>query len=246
MDAYMRLASAVADAALDSIRADGESAGRAAGSWVIDGNSPADAARALVQGLEDGDPQYLLLQPSPLSGEWSDSPTPASLADEYGVDPEDYDTVDAICDAYEEGFSVGWEAEVFLDALQAGYLRSVTLEGWRVRTYYAGFDSFSGKTRIGYTFGRVGESPIFAGEDFYASPLHADDSDDTIRSLLGFLTLRPGDTDYDYFDGYTPEQIAFRDSDAETVAILFGLHEDAPSPLDDDRDRIIRESVCAR
>ena len=36
---------------------------------------------------------------------------------------------------------------------------------------------------------------IFEAEDFHGSPLHADDADETVASLMGFLTLRPGDTD---------------------------------------------------
>ena len=34
----------------------------------------------------------------------------------------------------------------------------------------------------------------------------ADDSDECLATLLVFLTLRPGDTDADYFDGYTERQ----------------------------------------
>lgn len=60
--------------------------------------------------------------------------------------------------------------------------------------------------------------PIFEGEDFSGSPMHTDDSDATVRSLLTFLTLRPGDTDADYFSEYTPQQIAFRDEHAEYLA----------------------------
>ena len=40
----------------------------------------------------------------------------------------------------------------------------------------------------------------------------------TVAAIMGFLTLRPGDTDRDYFDSYTAEQIEFRDTHAETLA----------------------------
>lgn len=67
-----------------------------------------------------------------------------------------------------------------------------------------------GQTVIAYDFRRIGtDEPIFAAEDFAGSPMHADDSDDTVEGLLGFLTLRPGDTDQDYFDDYTKEQMDF-------------------------------------
>jgi len=67
-----------------------------------------------------------------------------------------------------------------------------------------------GQTIIAYDFRRVGtDEPIFAAEDFAGSPMHSDDSDDAVEALLGFLTLRPGDTDQDYFDNYTKEQMDF-------------------------------------
>jgi hypothetical protein len=56
-----------------------------------------------------------------------------------------------------------------------------------------------------YDNGRV----IFRGEDFHNSPLHAIDSLETVEGLLAFLTLRPGDTDPDYFESYTLRQLAW-------------------------------------
>jgi hypothetical protein len=54
-----------------------------------------------------------------------------------------------------------------------------------------------------------GGSLIFKGEDFHCSPLHAIDSLDTVEGLLAFLTLRPGDTDPEYFASYSPRQMAW-------------------------------------
>jgi hypothetical protein len=51
---------------------------------------------------------------------------------------------------------------------------------------------------------------IFEGEDFAGSPMDADDSDETVAALLTFLTLRRGDTDAEYFESYTPEQLAWQ------------------------------------
>ena len=59
---------------------------------------------------------------------------------------------------------------------------------------------------------------VFTGSDFRPSPLHAWDSDETVAAVMEFLTLRLGDTDRDYFENYTAEQIEFRDSHAETLA----------------------------
>ena len=59
---------------------------------------------------------------------------------------------------------------------------------------------------------------LFSGQDFACSPLHATDSDETVRALMGFLTLRPGDTDTEYFKDYTPKQLEFAEHHAESLA----------------------------
>jgi hypothetical protein len=54
--------------------------------------------------------------------------------------------------------------------------------------------------------------------------LHADDSLETVASLLTFLTLRPGDTDADYFAGYTPAQMEWATgSDCEALQCDLGI-----------------------
>lgn len=58
---------------------------------------------------------------------------------------------------------------------------------------------------------------LFEGEDFAGSPCHADDSDATVRALMGFLTLRPGDTDAEYFERYTPAQLDYCSAHAEAL-----------------------------
>jgi hypothetical protein len=81
-----------------------------------------------------------------------------------------------------------------------------------LQTWDTGRTDHRGQTRMGYRFSQVGESePIFEGEDFCGSPMQADDSDLTLANLLGFLTLRLGDTDRDYFDAYTPRQREWTD-----------------------------------
>lgn len=79
-----------------------------------------------------------------------------------------------------------------------------------------------GSTVIGYTLKRQARkgaklTTLFEGEDFSSSPCNAVDSDKTVVGLMGFLTLKPGDTDPDYFKDYTPEQLAFCSSDAESL-----------------------------
>ena len=100
-------------------------------------------------------------------------------------------------------------------------LRHVRLESGHVlRTWDTG-RTRNGRTCIGYELsGPTGER-IFRGTDFRPSPMHADDSDATLRGLLSFLTLRPGDTDAEYFADYTPAQHAFAASDAELLHFIY-------------------------
>ena len=60
---------------------------------------------------------------------------------------------------------------------------------------------------------------IFEGQDFRPSPLYAIDSNETVKCLLGFLTLRYGDTDKEYFANYTKDQIEFMENFAEDLQI---------------------------
>lgn len=60
---------------------------------------------------------------------------------------------------------------------------------------------------------------LFEGEDYACSPMHAIDSDECARSLMTFLTLRPGDTDREYFENYTPEQLAYCSEHAEALSM---------------------------
>jgi hypothetical protein len=98
-------------------------------------------------------------------------------------------------------------------------LRDVTLTGKeRLLTWDTGRTDRRGQTIIGYAFWddyRNPGKPLFTGSDFAGSPMHADDSDATLRALLGFLTLRPGDTDAEYFSSYTEDQLDYARSDAE-------------------------------
>lgn len=82
----------------------------------------------------------------------------------------------------------------------AGYpgVRLLTWDTYRTERY--------GRSILGYAFYDNEPEPLFVGEDFSCAPSLAIDSNDTILSLLSFLTLRKGDTDSEYFDGYTESQ----------------------------------------
>lgn len=60
---------------------------------------------------------------------------------------------------------------------------------------------------------------VFVDEDFAGSPMHADDSPQTMLALIGFLTLCPGDTDREYFDNYSPEQFHWCREHAEALRV---------------------------
>ena len=91
-----------------------------------------------------------------------------------------------------------------------------TLLTWGGLHYYGNGPQW----QVGYrlTMRENGKSKtIFCGEDFGCSPLHAIDSDACVKDLMGFLTLRPGDTDREYFENYTPEQLEYCEKHAEAL-----------------------------
>ncbi len=61
-------------------------------------------------------------------------------------------------------------------------------------------------------------STLFEGADFACSPLHAIDSDGAVEGIMGFLTLRPGDTDAEYFESATDAQVAYGEQHAESLS----------------------------
>ncbi len=100
---------------------------------------------------------------------------------------------------------------------------------FRLVTWDTGRTGFGGKYLIGYRltihdrYTGPGCAPsclavLFEGEDFGCSPLHAIDSDAAVASLMAFLTLRPGDTDAEYFEDYTPAQLAYCSEHAEALS----------------------------
>jgi len=83
--------------------------------------------------------------------------------------------------------------------------------GFTLRLWDTGTRDSYGKTRLDYEL-KDGRAVIFADGDFCCSPMDAIDSPACVGALLGFLTLQEHDTDAEYFERYTPEQLAWRDS----------------------------------
>jgi hypothetical protein len=89
-----------------------------------------------------------------------------------------------------------------------------------------------GCTVIGYRFEQKlpVEKMLFEAEDFCHSPLDADDSDESLWALLGFLTLRKGDTDSEYFQTYNEDQLAWSESsDCEELSGVVAVAQDRPN-----------------
>lgn len=100
--------------ALRAAKRMGREAGESAASWYVfhDENAKANVLR----GIRDGDPAIMDTFPYPnLSGEWADAPTPKSLAEDIGLDPESeqYDwLIDAICTEWEDAARDAVESEI--------------------------------------------------------------------------------------------------------------------------------------
>jgi hypothetical protein len=89
-------------------------------------------------------------------------------------------------------------------------------------TWDTGLQDDYGKWIVGYrlTMREPGKRPIvlFTGEDYHCGAGMCADSDESINGLMGFLTLRPGDTDSEYFQDYTEAQLAYCSAHAEMLS----------------------------
>ena len=97
-------------------------------------------------------------------------------------------------------------------------IRAWTSGRFRLELLDTSHRDWRGQTRLAYRFSDGGKL-IFEGEDFASSPLHADDSDETVAALLSFLSLRPGDTDAEHFEHYTPEQLDWCRANGEELSL---------------------------
>lgn len=98
-------------------------------------------------------------------------------------------------------------------------LRDIDIDGYRLRLWDNGSQANTGQHQLRYAFEDPKGNMLFSGDDYGVSPMHSIDSDEAVRGLLGFLTLRPGDTDSEYFEDYTEEQMDFADADAENMSM---------------------------
>lgn len=86
---------------MQSARKLGKEAGENSASWCFDGNTKEETYRIVLRGIENGDPAvYDQFRQPDLSGEFADSPTPNSLAEELGIESDD-ERLDDVCTEWE-------------------------------------------------------------------------------------------------------------------------------------------------
>jgi hypothetical protein len=120
--------------------------------------------------------------------------------------PNDLNTVDAM-ETY-GGTTRGYISSRLMAAydLDGAHIIHVSREGCN-----------GGRVQWSYVLEHDGKV-IFEGADF-STAVGATYGEAAV-GVLGFLTLRPGDTDSEYFDSYTDAQVAWRDEHAEDLAMF--------------------------
>jgi hypothetical protein len=94
---------------------------------------------------------------------------------------------------------------------------------FRLKVWDTGLTDYSGKYlhkvyKLAYELSMHQGRKTVLFKGFCASPLHTINSDATMLSIMDLLTLRPGDTDKEYFAKYTPEQLEFCARHAEALS----------------------------
>lgn len=90
----------------------GATDGRAAATWVFDGNTSDETWTEARRALDEGDPAAWDAYSSPLSGEWADGLTPTALMEQLGVEDATDEATDEACTAYEQAHSEAWADEI--------------------------------------------------------------------------------------------------------------------------------------
>lgn len=101
-------------------------------------------------------------------------------------------------------------------------LRNVrTPGGGRLLTWDVNKRAATGQHMVGYAFwpaDALDSEPLFLGDDCGVAPSDAIDSDAAMFGVLGWLVLKPGDTDAEFFEHYTAAQLGWcTGSEAEEI-----------------------------
>ena len=99
---------------MDDVIDKGTVDGKAAASWVFEGNTSIEQYKEYLRGVEEGDPEILdkYPAPNPLSGEWAGGLTAESLAYQFVGETYDYVLVDEIASTYEVAFENAYYDEL--------------------------------------------------------------------------------------------------------------------------------------
>jgi hypothetical protein len=94
---------------------------------------------------------------------------------------------------------------------------------FRLELFSGNFGRYgTGQECMGYRLTQLhadkSKTVIFEANDYGRAPGDTEDGNGTVVGIMTFLTLRPGDTDADYFKDYTPEQTAFASEHAEWLS----------------------------
>lgn len=92
--------------------------------------------------------------------------------------------------------------------------------GWKVRPFFTLclYDRPGEYRNVGYSLS-MGRKVLFHGTDFIRPACYPTDDVHTMEALMGFLCLRDGDVEDEYFDKYTVDQFEFRDMHAGAMSI---------------------------
>lgn len=115
-------------------------------------------------------------------------------------------------------------AEVMRDVLIEPYIKGHPF--FRLQLIDNGQTDRYGKSGIGYRLAEYNSDGsfrdvIFTHEEhgIIRKPGVIDD-DEAVGAVLQWLTLRPGDTDDDFFDDYTERQLEFAEQNGETLSLF--------------------------
>lgn len=103
---------------------------------------------------------------------------------------------------------------------------------WRDRVTLTAFERPTNSHRTGYTLEvKVGGKVLFPRDNGPLwgefSPLHSIDGPEAREHCLNHLALRPGDTDADFFESYTADQLAFVEAHSDDITIVkFDRYQD--------------------
>lgn len=120
----------------------------------------------------------------------------------------------------------------------AHLMRSWTTDGFLVELYETG-TMVGSHTAVGYRLYDVDyaietgdASVVFEGTDYGVPSGQTIDGDRAVEGILGFLSLRPGDTDDEFFAGDTDRQTAWRIARGEHLGIYAQDGEVLPDTAD--------------